>query len=174
MARAYVNGVGWIEKQTKTLDITNNCSVNITPDRGKMLSGVTVNVDTPSPLLTSFYGDITETGVHDFSTSEGTAFTHIRLNVNVPQDVHEKLPEVELNLGEITENGEQTYTPAEGTVFNKVSFNVNVPQGEGGIAGLDDRLDEIITLQKSFIGDEPSESEPEPSQGLEMINEGTY
>lgn len=120
MAKAYVNGVGWIEKQTKTLDITKDGSYNITPDQGKMLSGVTVNVDTPgSKVATSFYADITE-------------------------------------------NGEYGYVPGEGIVYNHIHLNVNVPQGEGGgIAGLDDRLDDIIGLQESYIGGEPSE-------GLEM------
>jgi hypothetical protein len=48
MARAFVNGVGWIEKQTKTVDIASEGSHNITPDQGHLLSGVTVNVRFPS------------------------------------------------------------------------------------------------------------------------------
>ena len=101
-----------------------------------------------------------------------TAGKYCEENIEVSSpEVEGAKPEIELNLGEITENGNQIHTPANGKVFNKVSFNVNVPQGEGGIEGLDDRLDDIIALQKSFIGDEPSDNEPElvPSEGLEMI-----
>ncbi len=43
MARAFVSGMGWIEKQTKTVDITKNCSVDVFPDNGKLLEKVTVN-----------------------------------------------------------------------------------------------------------------------------------
>lgn len=43
MAKAFVGGLGWVEKQTKTVDITENGAVVILPDGGKLLERVTVN-----------------------------------------------------------------------------------------------------------------------------------
>lgn len=47
MAMAFVEGLGWVEKQTKAVDITENGSLEITPDRGMLLDSVTVNTAVP-------------------------------------------------------------------------------------------------------------------------------
>jgi hypothetical protein len=46
MAKAFVGGLGWVEKQTKTVDITENGSIEIIPDRGKVFDSVTINTNT--------------------------------------------------------------------------------------------------------------------------------
>lgn len=47
MAKAFVSGVGWLEKQTKTVNITGNGTHNIYPDVGKLLEKVIVNANVP-------------------------------------------------------------------------------------------------------------------------------
>ena len=47
MAKAFVGGIGWLEKQTKTVNITGNGTHNIYPDAGKLLEKVIVNANVP-------------------------------------------------------------------------------------------------------------------------------
>lgn len=47
MARAFVEGLGWVEQQTKAVDITENGTYEITPDRGMVLNSVMVNTNVP-------------------------------------------------------------------------------------------------------------------------------
>lgn len=47
MAKAFVEGLGWVEKQTAVVEIDDPGTYSITPDRGKVFDAirVTVNVD---------------------------------------------------------------------------------------------------------------------------------
>lgn len=45
MAMAFVEGLGWVEQQTKAVDITENGTTEIIPDRGMVLNSVMVNTN---------------------------------------------------------------------------------------------------------------------------------
>lgn len=59
MARAFVSGVGWVEKQTKTVDIDTNGTHEIIPDKGHLIDKVIVNNNVPH------YDDGFEDGFED-------------------------------------------------------------------------------------------------------------
>lgn len=68
------------EEQEKTVDITENGTTEITPDEGKVLSKVNVNVDVPIPdgyIKPSGTKEITENGTYDVTE-------YSSVNVNVP------------------------------------------------------------------------------------------
>lgn len=52
MAKAFVSGVGAVEIQEKTIDITENGTIEILPDTGKVLSKVTAMVKAGEPEYT--------------------------------------------------------------------------------------------------------------------------
>lgn len=45
MARAFVEGLGWVEKQTAVVEINEPGTYSITPDRGKVFDAVKVSVN---------------------------------------------------------------------------------------------------------------------------------
>lgn len=45
MARAFVEGLGWVEKQTAVVEIDEPGTYSITPDRGKVFDAVKVSVN---------------------------------------------------------------------------------------------------------------------------------
>lgn len=66
-------------EQEKTVDITENGTTEVTPDEGKVLSKVKVNVDVPIPdgyIKPSGTKEITENGIHDVAE-------YSSVNVNV-------------------------------------------------------------------------------------------
>lgn len=57
---AYLSGVGAVEKQTKTVTIAKNGTVEIVPDSGKIIEKVIASVVVPDKEqsdLTAYYGD---------------------------------------------------------------------------------------------------------------------
>lgn len=64
-ANAIVNVEEPKEEQEKTIDITENGTTEVTPDDGKVLSKVTVNVDVEKSITPSGTLEITENGEYD-------------------------------------------------------------------------------------------------------------
>lgn len=125
-----INGGGAepIPTQEKTIDITENGTVEVAPDEGYALSKVTANVNVPIPngyIKPSGTLDITENGEHD-------VVEYAKVSVNVPSEAPNIQPL------EITENG--TYTAPNG-VDGYSPIIVNVESGGGGA---EDNLDDFL------------------------------
>lgn len=131
MGKAYVNGIGWLEKQTKTVDITENGSVDITPDRGKVLSGVTVNVDTPLPKEEQEKTvDVSANGSYDILPDEGKVLSGVKLNVETPDK----------------------YLDGYNNGYNE-GYAVGKSEGDGSaeLEAIEAELDRIIGIQEALI-----------------------
>lgn len=87
-------------EQEKTVDITENGTTEVTPDEGKVLSKVTVNVEVPIPegyIKPSGTKEITENGTHDVTE-------YSSVNVNVPSSGGGDDSEVEKYVSLISDN----------------------------------------------------------------------
>ena len=76
--------VGESEVQTKSVTITTNTSTEVKPDKGKLLSKVTVVTAVPVPTLETKTQSITANGEMTLTPDEGKAYSSVVLNVAVP------------------------------------------------------------------------------------------
>ena len=113
-------GVEPTPTQEKTVDITENGTVQVVPDDGFALSKVTANVNVPIPegyIQPSGTLEVTENGTHDVTKYASVA-------VNVPSEAPNIQPL------EITENG--TYTAPSGVDgYSPITVNVEASGGGG-------------------------------------------
>lgn len=101
MAKAFVNGIGLIEKQEKTVTYTEDGTYYIAPDKGHLLSGVEVNVDTPDKKEEQEKSlDVTSNGNYTVLPDEGKALSKVVVSVDVP-DGSEELEAVSRALSDI-------------------------------------------------------------------------
>ena len=97
---------GGLPTQEKTVEVTENGTVEVLPDEGYTLSKVTVDVDIPIPdgyIVPSGTLEVTENGTHDV-----TAYQSV--NVNVEASGGSSDVEVALLTREITEYSNPTLT----------------------------------------------------------------
>lgn len=107
-------------RQEKTVNITNNGTVEVTPDGGYVLEKVTVNVNVPSPPFQNKIVNITKNGTVKVTPDEDCVLSEVIVNVNVQASGAEPVIE-ELT---ITKNG--THTASDG-VNGYSPVIVNVP-----------------------------------------------
>jgi len=108
------------ETQEKSVTITQNGTVEVTPDSGKALSKVSATVNVMPRLQEK---TVTENG--DVVADAGYDGLS-KVIVNVPET------ETQEKTVEITENGTVEVTPDSGKALSKVSVTVNVASGGGG------------------------------------------
>ena len=101
------------EEQEKTVNIVENGTTSITPDSGKVLSKVDVNVNVPATPTQSKEVSITENKTETITPDSGYNLSAVKVIVNVPNPTLEELS--------VTENG--VYTPTE-YGYSKVTVNV--------------------------------------------------
>lgn len=123
MAKAYISGVGAVELQEKVVDVTENGTVEIIPDDGKLLRNVTVNVDTPIPKAEQEKSlTVTKDGTYRVLPDEGMVLSAVEVEVDTPN----QKPEQEKTV-DITADGTYEVTPDTGLVLRKVTVNVDTP-----------------------------------------------
>lgn len=108
--------------QEKTVDITENGTVEVIPDDGYALSKVTANVDVPIPdgyIVPSGTKDITSNGTHSV-----TEFESVDVNVPIPDGYIVPSGEIE-----ITENGTHDVTEYASVSVNVASSGGDLPAG---------------------------------------------
>ena len=145
MAKAFVNGIGLVEKQKKSVEYTENGSYEVAPDKGHLLDGVTVNVATPEAQEKSL--DVTADGSYTVIPDEGKVLSQVTVNVDTPDKKEEQIKSLE-----VTENGDYTVLPDEGKVLSRVFVNVDVPDGMEELEAIDAELDAIIAHQNELMG----------------------
>ena len=144
MAKAFVNGIGLVEKQKKSVEYTENGSYEVAPDKWHLLDGVTVNVATPEAQEKSL--DVTADGSYTVLPDEGKVLSQVVVNVDTPDKKEEQVKSLD-----VTENGDYTVLPDEGKVLSRVYVNVDTPDGMEELEAIDAELDAIIAIQKSLI-----------------------
>jgi hypothetical protein len=144
MAKAFVNGIGLIEKQEKSVEYTEDGTYYIDPDEGYLLDGVTVTVNTPEAQEKSL--DVTSDGSYEVLPDEGMVLGKVTVNVDTP----DKKEEQEKSLG-VTNNGNYTVLPDGGKALSKVVVSVDVPDGSEELDAVSTALSDIINDQYELI-----------------------
>lgn len=158
MAKAYVNGVGWIEKQEKSLDVSKDGTYNVSPDQGKLLSKVTFKVDTPDKKPeVELDLKITENGKQEYIPPEGSVYSKVSLDVSV---LNAEAFDNRLDGIIALQNGYigGGFKPSEGLeyCFNENSYSVR---------GIGSCTDEVVVI--------PPEYEGYPVTSIEMLESKT-
>lgn len=84
MAKAFISGVDAIVLQEKTVDITENGTVEVIPDEGKLLRKVTAKIDTPIPKEEQEkVVQINGNGTIDILPDTGKVLSRVTVVVNV-------------------------------------------------------------------------------------------
>ncbi len=155
MAKAFISGVDAVVLQEKTVDITENGTVEIIPDDGKLLRKVTAKIDTPIPKEEQEKNlTVTKDGTYRVLPDEGKVLSAVNVEVDTPDKKEEQEKVIEING-----NGTIDILPDTGKVLKRVTAVVNV---EGGSDAPD----------TPDIPDAPAT--PEYSEGLEYEYDGLY
>lgn len=144
MAKAFVNGIGLVEKQKKSVEYTENGSYEVAPDIGHLLDGVTVNVATPEAQEKSL--DVTADGSYTVLPDEGKVLSQVTVNVDTPDKKEEQIKSLN-----VTKNGDYTVLPDDGKALSGVVVNVDTPDGMEELEAIDAELDAIIAIQKALL-----------------------
>ena len=128
--------------QNKTLNVTENGGISISPDEGYYaLHTVDVNVNVPQPTLESKTVDITSNGTTNIAPDSADGLSNVTVNTNVQ-------PTLQNKSVTITENGTQTITKDDGyDGLGNVTVTTNVAGGGGGSSNPN-----VITVQNPFQG----------------------
>ena len=84
MAKAFISGVDAVVLQEKVVDITENGTVEVIPDEGKLLRKVTAKIDTPVPKAEQEkVVQINGNGTIDILPDTGKVLSRVTAVVNV-------------------------------------------------------------------------------------------
>lgn len=131
------------EEQTKSVTITENGSQTVTPDSGKVLSEVTVEVNVPAtPTQEKTVALAMASGDQTVAPDSGKVLSKVTITKpatmiasNIKKDINiggvvgtlEVQKEEQTKTVTITSNGTQDVTPDTGKVLSKVTVTTNVP-----------------------------------------------
>ena len=141
MAKAFMSGVDALVLQEKTVNVTENGTVEVTPDEGKLLRKVTAKIDTPVHKAEQEKNlTVTKDGTYRVLPDEGKVLSAVNVEVDTPDKKEEQEKVVEING-----NGTIDILPDTGKVLSRVTAVVNV---EGG-APVPDVPDEPVVPEYS-------------------------
>lgn len=135
------------EEQEKSVDITENGTTEVTPDEGKVISKVTVNVDVPIPegyIQPSGTKEITENGTHDVTE-------YSSVDVNVPSSGGSDNSELEKFVNLVSDNIQDfesdliTSVGQYAFAYKKLK-NVSLPNLKTSNTRLFSNCDELVSL----------------------------